>query len=185
VHVGLHRHASNAIVVGPALSASGVPLLLGGPQTGLNAPSFFWEVGLHGGGYEAEGVTAPAGPGALIGRGRNFAMSITSGILDNVDTFVEFIDPADPTRYRFRDRSLPFERAYRTFKVSGMPDVTVDQLRTIHGPVFFLDRDAGLAYSRQAAFAGKELDSAAAIIRMGYATVSTVFAVSPIASPCR
>ena len=26
--------------------ASGVPLLLGGPQTGLNAPSFFWEVGL-------------------------------------------------------------------------------------------------------------------------------------------
>jgi penicillin amidase len=169
VHVGLHRHASNAIVVGPALSASGVPLLLGGPQTGLNAPSFFWEVGLHGGGYEAEGVTAPAGPGALIGRGRNFAMSITSGILDNVDTFVEFVDPADPTRYRFRGRSLPFERRSETFKVSGMPDVTVDQFRTVHGPVFFLDRDAGLAYSRQAAFAGKELDSAAAIIRMGYA----------------
>jgi len=169
VPVGLHRHASNAIVVGPALSASGVPILLGGPQTGLNAPNFFWEVGLHGGGYDAEGVTAPAGPGVLIGRGRNFAMTITSGILDNVDTFVEQLDPSDQSRYLFRGRSLPFARRTETFEVAGMPDVTVDQLRTIHGPVFFLDRDGGLAYSRQAAFAGKELQSAATIIRLGFA----------------
>jgi len=169
IPVGVHRHASNAILVGPRLSASHVPLLLGGPQTGLNAPSFFWEVGLHGGGYEGEGVIAPASPGVLIGRGRHFAMTITSGILDNVDTFVEFLDPADPTHYRFRDRSVPFTRRTETFHVAGMPDVTLDVLRTVHGPVFFLDREAGLAYSRQAAFEGREIDSAAAIVRLGYA----------------
>ncbi|HJQ85749.1 MAG TPA: penicillin acylase family protein [Candidatus Binatia bacterium] len=169
VSVGVHRHASNAILVGPALSASGKPILLGGPQTGLNTPSFFWEVGLHGGGYDGEGVIAPAGPGILIGRGRRFATTITSGILDNVDTFVEFVDPADPNRYLFRDRSLPFERRTEVFHVDGMPDVTVDMLRTMHGPVFFLDREAGLAYSRQAAFEGKEIDSATALIHVGFA----------------
>src|SRR5215468_3935905 len=98
---GLRRHASNAIVVSPAFSATGHPILLGGPQTGLDVPSFFWEVGFHDGSYEAEGVIAPAGPGVLIGRGRHFAMTITSGIDDTVDTYVESLDPADPGRYRF------------------------------------------------------------------------------------
>jgi penicillin amidase len=165
----LHRHASNAIVVAPKLSATGEPILLGGPQTGLDAPSFFWEVGLHGGGYDAEGVIAPAGPGVLIGRGRTFATTITSGILDDVDTFVEMLDPADPTRYVFHGASRPFERRTETFHVAEQPDVTVETLRSVHGPVFFLDREAGLAYSRRAAFVGKELDSAAAIVRLGFA----------------
>src|SRR3989442_8096888 len=166
--LGAHRAASNAIVVGPGLSATGRPLLLGGPQTGLNIPSFFWEVGLHGGGYEAEGVTAPAGPGVLIGRGRGFATTITSGILDNVDTFVEFVDPADPERYLFEGKSVPFERRVETLKVAGQPDVQLEIRRTVHGPVFFLDREGGMAFSRQAAFAGKELDSAASLLGLGF-----------------
>ncbi|HYR96867.1 MAG TPA: penicillin acylase family protein [Candidatus Binatus sp.] len=166
--IGVQRHASNAIVVGGALSATGAPLLLGGPQTGLNAPNFFWEIGLHGGGYDAEGVIAPAGPGVLIGRGRGFATTITSGIMDNVDTFVEFLDPADPGRYMYRGSPLPFDRRSETFQVAGQPDVTIDVLRTVHGPVFFLDRDGGLAYSRKAAFSGKELSSAAALIGVGF-----------------
>jgi penicillin G amidase len=166
--VGVHRHASNAILVGPTLSASGHPILLGGPQTALNAPSFFWEIGLHGGGYDAEGVIAPSGPGVIIGRGRGFAMTITSGILDNVDTFVEFLDPADPGRYVFRGRSRPFERRTETIAVGGGTPETIEVLRTVHGPVAFLDAASGVAFSRRGAFRGRELDSAAAIVRMGY-----------------
>jgi penicillin amidase len=165
--IGLHRHASNAIVISPGFSATGHPILLGGPQTGLNAPSFFWEVGLHNGDYEAEGVIAPAGPGVLIGRGRGFAMTLTSGIDDAVDTFVETIDPADPDRYRFRGHSLRFERRTETFEVAGQPTVTMDVLRTVHGPVFFVDRDEGLVFSRRAAFRERELGSASAILNMG------------------
>jgi len=161
-------HASNAILVGPALSATGQPILLGGPQTGLNVPNFFWEVGVHGGGFDAEGVTAPAGPGVLIGRCRGCAMTITSGIDDNVDTFIEKIDPGSPGRYLFRGRSLLFDRRTEVFHVSGGPDVVQEVLRTVHGPVFFLDSEAGLAYSRKASFAGKELASASAILHLGF-----------------
>jgi penicillin amidase len=166
--LGAHRHASNAIVVGGGLSASGKPILLGGPQTGVNTPNLFWEIGVHGAGYEAEGVIGPAGPGVLIGRGRNFAMTITSGMLDNVDTFVETLDPADPDRYLFRGRSRLFERRPETFAVSGQDDVTVEVLRTVHGPVFFIDRARGVAFSRRAAFRGREIASAAAIAHLGF-----------------
>jgi penicillin G amidase len=138
--LGLHRHASNAIVVGSAVSATRHPILLGGPQTGLNAPSFFWEVGLHDGSYEAEGVTAPSGPGVLIGRGRHFAMTLTSGIDDAVDTYTELLDPRDPGRYRFQGRWRRFTRRSETFQVNGQSDVTLEVLRSVHGPVFFLDR---------------------------------------------
>jgi penicillin G amidase len=163
----LRRHASNAIVVSTAFSATGNPILLGGPQTGLDAPSFFWEVGFHDGDYEAEGVIAPAGPGVLIGRGRHFAMTLTSGIDDTVDTYVEFLDPADPGRYRFRGRWKRFQRRTETFAVAGQPAVTLEVLRSVHGPVFFLDREGGVAFSRRAAFRGHELESAAAVLNLG------------------
>jgi penicillin amidase len=165
--IALHRHASNAIVVSAEFSATGHPILLGGPQTGLNEPSFFWEVGFHDGDYEAEGVIAPAGPGVLIGRGRGFAMTLTSGIDDAVDTYVEVLDPSDPTRYRFRGRSVPFERRTETIHVSGAADVTLEVLRSRHGPVFFVDHEQGVAFSRRAAFRGHELDSAAAVLNLG------------------
>ena len=168
VPVPLRRHASNAILVAPRLSASGAPLFLGGPQSGLNAPSFFWEIGLHAGSYEAEGVNAPGTPGVLIGRGRGFAMSLTSGILDNVDTYVERLDPHDADRYLFHGRSLPFTRRSETIHVSGAPDVTLEVLRTIHGPVFFIDRKAGVAFSRRAAFLAQEAASMATVTDIGF-----------------
>ena len=149
--LGLHRHASNAIVVSPRLSVTGHPILLGGPQSGLDAPSFFWEVGVHDPSYDAEGVIAPAGPGVLIGRGPNFAMTLTSGIDDAVDTYVERLDPQDPGRYRFKGKWRRFERRTETFQVSGQSPVTIEVLRSVHGPVFFVDHDEGLAFSRRAA----------------------------------
>jgi penicillin amidase len=165
--LGLHRHASNAIVVSPQFSATGHPILLGGPQTGLNTPNFFWEVGFHDGDYEAEGVIAPAGPGVLIGRGRNFAMTITSGIDDAVDTYVEVLDPNDPGRYRYRGRWVRFERRTETIHVAGQPDVTLEVLRSRHGPVFFVDAEQGVGFSRRAAFRGHELASAASVLNLG------------------
>src|SRR5262249_672569 len=71
--------ASTAMVVSGALTASGSPVLLGGPQTGMTLPSFFYEVGVHGAGYDASGVTVPGGSGVVIGRTANAAWTITSG----------------------------------------------------------------------------------------------------------
>src|SRR5207237_9020107 len=83
---------SNALVVSGALSRSGHPLAVFGPQTGYFAPQILMEQDLH----------APAGPGApgveargasfpgvnlyvQLGRGRDYSWSATSAGQDIVD----------------------------------------------------------------------------------------------------
>src|SRR5262249_31559372 len=92
-----------------------------------------------------------------------------------VDTYVEFLDPADPGRYRFRGRWKRFQRRTETFAVAGQSAVTLEVLRSVHGPVFFLDREGGVAFSRRAAFRGHELESAAAVLNRGRRRRGRVF----------
>ncbi|HET6922029.1 MAG TPA: penicillin acylase family protein, partial [Anaeromyxobacteraceae bacterium] len=45
--IGIHRgHMSNAVLIGPRMSADGRPLLMGGPQMGHGAPQINHEMGL-------------------------------------------------------------------------------------------------------------------------------------------
>ncbi|HEV8566550.1 MAG TPA: penicillin acylase family protein, partial [Actinoplanes sp.] len=48
--------ASNAIVVGPRLSADRRALLLGGPQMGYSTPQINHEIGIHGAGFDVTGM---------------------------------------------------------------------------------------------------------------------------------
>ncbi len=86
----LPRHASNAMVITAKESASGIPLLVAGPQVDFYAPSLFHEIDLHGPGISVRGVGIPGlGPFAVIGHGKDFAWSITTAQGDNTDTFAE------------------------------------------------------------------------------------------------
>ena len=162
--------ASNAMVVSGALTASGHPILLGGPQVGLNLPSFFYEVGLHGGGYDTEGVTVPGGTGVVIGRTATMAWTITSGITDNTDVYVEQLNPANPQQYLFRGKYLDMACRNETFTPSGGPMQTVQFCRTIHGPVFASYPADHVAFSRKLYFFGGELAAGATLLDLGTTT---------------
>ncbi len=177
------RHASNAILVSGALTDTGNPILLGGPQVGYAIPSFFFEVGLHAPGIDAVGVVPPAGPGIVIGRTQNFAYTITSGISDQVDTYLEVLNPANAKQYLFDGAYEDMSCRTETFTVqeppppagSGGAPMTVQRefCRTRHGPVFYSDNAA--AFSHASAHRGKELLSAANWLRMAQATNLTEF----------
>ena len=172
------HHASNAILVSGALSETGNPILLGGPQVGYAIPSFFFEVGLHAPGLDAVGVVPPAGPGIVIGRTQNFAYTITSGISDQVDTYLEVLNPANPKQYLFDDAYEDMSCRTETFTVqeppppagSGGVPMTVQRefCRTRHGPVFY--SDGTVAFSHAYAHRNLELLSAANWLRMAQAT---------------
>ena len=83
------RPASNALLLGAKRSKTGRPILVGGPQVGYFFPQFFMEVDLHGGGYDVRGALLPGLPLVLIGRGPDFAWTVTSSQGDNIDTFAE------------------------------------------------------------------------------------------------
>lgn len=96
-----HRDASNFLVVGAADTKSGHPVAVMGPQLGYFYPEIVMQADLHGGGIDAEGIVAPIAPYVFIGRGRDFAWSLTSADSENTQQFLEKLcnpDHSPPTR---------------------------------------------------------------------------------------
>lgn len=185
IKVGTGHHASNAILVSGAKTDTGHPILLGGPQVGYAIPSFFFEVGYHLPTKGAVGVLPPAGPSIVIGRTENFAYTITSGISDQIDTYLEVLNPANPRQYLFDGAYVPMDCRTETFTVQeppppagsgGVPTTEQRELcRTVHGPVFFLDEAGGAAFSHKSSLRDRELSSAANWLRMAFASDLTEF----------
>ena len=138
------RIASNALLVGARLSASGHPLAVMGPQLGYFYPEIVMEMDLHGGGIDARGAAPPVSPYVLIGRGADFAWSLTSATNDDTDQFLEQLCNADgspatrsSTSYVYKGRCIPMTQfdAGVLKGTGGMPDQAVTYPVTVHGPV--------------------------------------------------
>jgi penicillin amidase len=185
IPAGGGMHASNAILVHGSKSDTGNPLLLGGPQVGYAIPSFFFEVGLHLPTTGAVGVLPPAGPGIVIGRTQNFGYTVTSGISDQVDTYLEVLNPSDARQYLFNGSYQDMDCRTETFTVQEPPPPvgsggapTTEQrefCRTVHGPVFFIDEAGGAAFSRRYSTRDRELASSATWLRMSQTTTLAEF----------
>lgn len=151
------RRASNFLVVGSERSETGHPLFVAGPQVGYAYPGLTFEVDLQGPGFEARGVSAPGFPGnVLIGRGPDFAWSLTSAGSDNIDTYAETLCGGSAVRYRYRGRCR------RMGTLAAGEIVGAGQVRfrtTVHGPVVGYARVGGrrVALSRKRASYGRDV----------------------------
>lgn len=111
------KSMSNFLAVSSSLSASGRPLLVGGPQVGYQFPSILQEIEMHGPGIHARGVTFPGllpYPGG--GRGAHYAFTGTAPSVDQGDLrAVALCDPsggtpsADATHYLRDGTCLPMD----------------------------------------------------------------------------
>ena len=179
--MGFRAPASNALIVHPDESASGNGLQIGAPQVGYAAPSFFMDIDVHAPGVDFRGPAVP-GASALVplGRGRDYAWSLTTGYSDAVDVRAERLcDPSgeadkDSTHYLFQGACLAMSSRQETFVVKptptdpGPPRVEERTFhRTRHGPVFARSTVAGkpVAFVKQRFFWKKELDSVPAFYR--------------------
>lgn len=93
--VGIPLFGSNEIIVSGSRTQDHNPMLYGGPQTGFSVPGYFWEVELHSPGRDERGVMVPAIPLIVIGRNADAAWTVTSGLDDNQDVFVETLDSSN------------------------------------------------------------------------------------------
>lgn len=105
---------SNALAVAGDLTATGSPMLFGGPQVGYFKPPIFYEMGFHGPERDVVGVGTVGTPGLVIGRTPEYAWSITSGYEDQVDTVAVDLHPDDRHRYRWDPDGEWREMACRT-----------------------------------------------------------------------
>ena len=138
------RKASNFLVVGAGHSADGHPLAVMGPQLGYFYPEIVMQGELHGGGIDAMGIIAPIAPYVFIGRGRDFAWSLTSACSQNSQQFLEQLcnrDGSPPTRtsdhYLYKGKCIAMELfdAGLLGPGNGEPAREITFMQTVHGPV--------------------------------------------------
>jgi acyl-homoserine lactone acylase PvdQ len=138
------RKASNFLLVGPQHTKSGHPVAVMGPQLGYFYPEIVMQADMHGPGIDAEGVIAPISPYVFIGRGRDFAWSLTSAGSENTQQFLEKLcnpDNSPPTRssdhYEYDGECVPMSTmdAGLLGAGNGEPAREVVFNETVHGPV--------------------------------------------------
>jgi acyl-homoserine lactone acylase PvdQ len=125
--------ASNALLIEASHSRTGHPLMVAGPQIGYTYPGLTYEIDMHAPGLQWRGATSAPFPGyMLIGRGPDFATSLTSASADQIDQYAERLCGGSDQRYRYRGRC----RAMGHFNAGTLNGTTpVRFLTTVHGPV--------------------------------------------------
>jgi len=138
------RHMSNFLVVGGSHTANGHPLAVMGPQLGYFYPEIVFQADLHGGGIDAEGIVAPIAPYVFIGRGKEYAWSLTSAGNQNTMMFMEKLcntDKTPPTRasdhYEYNGECIPLKTVDAgLLGASGAePAHEVYFKESVHGPI--------------------------------------------------
>lgn len=125
-------HASNELMVEGKYSNTGHPLLVGGPQVGYFYPGLTYEIDMHAPGLDWRGATSAPFPGyMLIGRGPDFATTLTSASGDVVDEYAETLCGHSRTKYLFKGKC----RSMQHFDAGTLGGKTVAYMTTVHGPV--------------------------------------------------
>jgi acyl-homoserine lactone acylase PvdQ len=148
-------HASNFLLVSGRRSTNGHPLFVGGPQIGYFYPGLTLEADISWPGHDMRGIFSPAHPGVIfIGRGEDFAYSLTSAGNDTADEFVETLCGGSDTRYRYRGRCREMGR----IDAGRLRDERVAYRTTVHGPVTGYATVGGrrVAIARRRASAGRD-----------------------------
>jgi acyl-homoserine lactone acylase PvdQ len=140
--VGKRQLASNILIVSGSKSATGKPLFVGGPQIGFNYPGLTMEMQLSSPSINVEGVTSAPFPGyMLIGRGANFAWSLTSAGADIIDTYAEKLCGGSKTKYVYKGSCRTMETVDAGTIAKGATKVKATFRRTVHGPVIGYAKD--------------------------------------------
>jgi acyl-homoserine lactone acylase PvdQ len=138
------RKMSNFLLAGTEHSADGHPLAVMGPQLGYFFPEIVMQADLHGGGVDAQGIVAPISPYVFIGRGKDFAWSLTSAGSENTQQFLEKLcnpDKSPPTResdhYIHNGQCIAMTHfdAGLLAAGNGEPARELEFDETVHGPV--------------------------------------------------
>ena len=128
-----HQNMSNFLIVSGKRSTNGHPLFVAGPQIGYFYPGLTLEMDLKAPGIEARGAAMPGGAGnLLIGRGPDFAWSLTSAGSDTNDQFVETLCEGSDTKYLYKGRCREMG-VVDAGEIAG--EGRVVYRTTVHGPV--------------------------------------------------
>ena len=127
--------ASNNWAISGTRSVTGKPLLANDTHMPLTNPSLWWEVHLVCPTIDAAGFAIPGLSGLPLGHNRHVAWSVTNVMVDDVDFYIERLNPQNPLQYRYEDHWEDMRSVRQTIRVKGAAPVDIDIRLTRHGPV--------------------------------------------------
>ena len=127
--------ASNAWAASSGRSASRGTLLANDPHLGLTAPSIWYlaRLELEGGGVI--GGTIPGLPVILVGRSARLGWGLTTANIDDLDIYIEKLNPSNPNEYQALDGFVPFVKKQSIIEIKDQHPVTLNMLWTDNGPI--------------------------------------------------
>lgn len=126
---------SNSWVLGPSRTAGGGALLANDPHIGFTNPSIWYEAHVTYDGFDLYGYYLPLIPIALLGHNRDIGWGLTMFANDDVDLYVETIDPSNPNRVMYKGEWTELKVERETFKVRFGEDVEHEVRTSPHGPI--------------------------------------------------
>ncbi len=127
--------ASNNWVVSGKRSVTGKPILANDTHLQLSNPSVWWEVHLVCPTINVSGFAFPGVPVVLIGHNRDVAWGFTNVMVDDVDFYIEKINPENPRQYWYKDHWENMTVAEEMIGVKEGEPVKTEILVTRHGPI--------------------------------------------------
>ena len=126
---------SNNWALSGKLTDTGKPLLANDPHLGLSAPAVWYFAHIDAPGLNVIGGTLPGIPAVVLGRTEKYAWSFTNTNPDVQDTYLEQLDPNNPSMYRGPNGMLPFTVRQEIIDIKGSAPLTFIVKETRHGPV--------------------------------------------------
>ncbi|MDQ2088571.1 penicillin acylase family protein [Marimonas arenosa] len=185
-------NASNAWAAAPERSASGGTLLANDPHLGFSAPAIWYLARIELGSGGVIGGTVPGMPAVMTGRSKKLGWGLTSSYLDDIDLYMEELNPENPEEYRTPDGFKLFETRKTIIEIKDAPPVTLTLRWTENGPVLppshenvgTITPPGHVAAVRWTALTGMDTSLSAAIALMQADTIThAIAAAEPFVAP--
>jgi len=126
---------SNSWVVSGQKTSTGKPLLANDPHLAFTQPPRWYEIRLKGGRFNVSGVCLAGIPMPVIGQNKRTAWGFTNSMVDDLDFFIETVNPNNNLEYRHNEKWKKFMIEKETIPLGGGRDTTITIRKTVHGPV--------------------------------------------------
>ncbi len=131
--------ASNWMIYSGTLTTTGAPILTGSPDLKPKVPALFYLVHLKSDTLDVMGGAIPGTPGvSVLGFNGKIAWSTVNGRVDELDYFMERVDPENPNRYRAENGYEDFKIVEETLKIKtgeGIREEPFQVKLSRHGPI--------------------------------------------------
>lgn len=128
-------HGSNSWVLSGERTESGFPILGNDPHIATGAPHIFYEAHLKTPGLEVYGNYLPLIPFPVMGHTRYSAWGITMSEVDDLNVYLEKIDPQDLNKIMFKNEWVDLPKVEERIIVKGSEDVIIEKAYGSHGPI--------------------------------------------------